>query len=259
MKAKAHKPELGSGVACSTADYVSFEAALRMSADRLRALEEEVNNFVPRTRSEIQEETKTNSNVMFVGCMPLSYEDKKKFFARKMDSHAEAHQQIDGLVGDRLIAEYSVIVVMSAALIEAMINSILQYQLVKADRTGLFEAIDKWTLLQKWEYGPAVTSPTYSFRKAGILGETLRELVEARNAAMHCKGMLRIGAIRHFKGRSIFGPETRDVRPWLKQVANLPFDLHAFIADQLMPSEHMPYLMTGFDAPFPECRRVRVI
>lgn len=230
-----------------------------MSADRLRALEEEVNRFVPRTRTETRKEISLDSNAAFVGHMPLSYDDRMKFFARQLNSEVEARKQIEALVGDRLIAEYSVIVVMSAALIEAMINSILQYQLAKADRTGLFEVIDKWTLLQKWEYGPALTSPTYSFRKAGVLGVTLRELVEARNAAMHCKGMLRIGAIRHFKGRSIFGPETRDVRPWLKQVANLPFDLHAFIADQLMPSEHMPYLMTGFDAPFPECRRVRVI
>lgn len=230
-----------------------------MSADRLRALEEEINTFVPRTRPEIQREINSNSNAVFVGYMPLSYEDRMKFFARQVNSEVEAHRQLEAFVGDRLIAEYSVIVVMSAALIEALINSVLQYQLAKADRTGLFDAMGKWTLLQKWEYGPVLTCPTYSFQKAGVLGETLRELVESRNATMHCKGMLSFGAIQHFKGKSIFGPEARDIRPWLKQIANLPFDLHAFLADQLMPAEQMPYLMTGFDAPFPECRKVRVI
>lgn len=159
--------------------------------------------------------------------------------------------QIRTMIGTRFIAEHAVIVMMSAALAEALINVSMQYLLAKSERAHLFPLFDKWTIMEKWEYGPLLALGTYSFSKSSQTYCILKELVSARNAAMHYKGLLEIEGVQHFKGTSMYKRSIPEQLPWLKKVANLPYSLYLHLLRHFEWGNE-PAIMLGLREPFPD-------
>ncbi len=235
-----------------TAEYDSFEAALLAACERLKSLENEVRDYVPKTREQAIEELNISQPLEGPGFDHISAQDKAAWYELRVEPYLEMKHQIRTLIGNRFIAEHAVIVMMSAALSEALINVSMQYLLAKSRKDHLFQLFDKWTIMEKWEFGPQLAIETYTFPKNSQTYNVLKDLVTARNAAMHYKGLLEIEGITYFKGKSFYKPNVPEQLPWLKKAANLPYALYFHLLQHCLGGGDHPFIMLGLDEPFPE-------
>lgn len=234
-----------------TAEYDSFEAALLAACERLRQLEADVRDYVPKTRAQAIEELKVRQPLDELGFAHVSEQDKADWYELRVEPYLDMGHQIRTLIGTRFIAEHAVIVMMSAALAEALINVSMQYLLAKSGKAHMFPLFDKWAVMEKWEYGPQLALGTYSFSRSSQTYCILKELIAARNAAMHYKGLLEIEGVQHFKSTSMYKRSVREQLPWLKRVANLPYSLHLHLLRHFEWGNE-PSIMLGLHEPFPD-------
>lgn len=67
------------------------------------------------------------------------------------------------------MSAYVAVAVLSHALAEAVINTILGIGLGKSQRADLFEMVERTDLRKKWEAVPKILAPNYTFPKNGSL------------------------------------------------------------------------------------------
>ena len=121
-----------------------------------------------------------------------------------------------------------IVTVLSQALSEAVINTILAIGLANAGSPELFEMLDKAEFKQKWIIGPKVFSPGYSFRAGSSLHETLVRLAKQRNSLAHSKIDLTVGEDKILGGNLFERLPQSDERRWIKRFFSLPYDLMVF-------------------------------
>lgn len=211
----------------TSADYFKIGLALRHACRRLTELEKDTEQFVPETREMVHQRLRESYMSMRRPDDGPTDEDEdlEGFLNEQADALSEHGFQIREFVRERFAAEYTVITTMSAALIEAVINVTLQYGLASTNREDLFHVVDKWTVLEKWQYGPSLFYPAYDLPKDGLLWGLMTELVAVRNATLHYKAEMYLDDTRVFKGTSIHNKSATDQLRWLKRVANLPYAL----------------------------------
>ncbi len=240
------------GTSKFTAEYDSFEAALLAACERLRQLEIEVRDYVPKTREQAIEELKISQPLEGAGFDLWSTKDKASWYERQVELYLDMGYQIRILVGKRFIAEHAVILMMSAALAEALINVSMQYLLAKSGKVHMFPLFDKWSIKEKWEFGPQLAIDTYTFPRTSKTYNVLKELITARNAAIHYEGLLELEGVPYYKGKSFYKPNVPEQLPWLKKVANLPYALYFHLL-QHFQWEDQPSIVLGINEPFPDC------
>jgi len=79
------------------------------------------------------------------------------------------------------------IVLLSSALSEALINSMVATGFIMAGRSELFSLFDRMEIREKWRLGPRLISDTIKVDTGNHLFGRLKELVDLRNAFTHCK------------------------------------------------------------------------
>jgi hypothetical protein len=89
--------------------------------------------------------------------------------------------------GQRVQDAWLVIVLVSAAVVEELINGYLALRCATAEKADLFEDFEKLDLMKKWVVLPGVFVPNYSFPKTGSLYYDLKSLSQTRNALAHPK------------------------------------------------------------------------
>lgn len=215
-----------------SSEYETFEWSLLMACERLRKLESDMRTFTSLTRDQVVAELRSLSYLNEPLARRLKEDEQASYFDKQADFVLNHGLHNHFLYTKRFEAEYAVIVLSSSALIEAIINMTLQFQLAQVNKSTLFDVVDKWNLMEKWEHGLLIVEPTYQLPKGTRMVELLKELISVRNAAAHNKGYLEIDGKRHHAGKPMYRVESDKQMSWLKEIANLPYNLCHFLAEK---------------------------
>jgi len=135
------------------------------------------------------------------------------------------------------MVEFVSVTLLSHALCEAVINSILAIGLANAKSHGLFTLVENAEVKKKWQFGPICFEPTYTLPKDTRLHEGLTGLCRFRNAFTHPKPTIKVNGEEVISGsdgnvRVSFEERTR----WVNRFFELPYELLRHACEQIQNS-----------------------
>lgn len=227
-------------------DYEYLERALRDACIRFHSIEEYLLAFEPLPEEEARKKLREGYGKDIW---------TEEFIEEQVSFFSTPEAQFRHYAGTRFEVEYTTITILSSSLIEALINVSLQLLLSGIDRQDLFTQIDSVDLRTKWREGPKHVDPSYQFPSGTLLDQRLADLQRARNAIVHYKSEVSKDGIQVFEGISISHQREVSAIVWLKQIANLPYELL-----KMLSSHFWNYSIAGLQnrtLPFPNEAMVR--
>ncbi len=213
-----------------SSSYPFLDQALRSRWEIHRALELEMDSFVPRPASDYQPLRAAEVDRLRV----LNPESPLQDLERLVDGYfAPEELQFCNQFDARHMSEYIIITVLAQALAEAMINTILAIGLANAGASELFSLLENAEFKQKWIVGPKAFCGDYSFPIGTAIHETLSILAKQRNSLVHNKVSLSVENDQVLKGSLFQRVGYIGERRWIKRFFSLPYDLMEFAADAL--------------------------
>ncbi|MBL0171537.1 MAG: hypothetical protein IPP90_12535 [Gemmatimonadaceae bacterium] len=217
-----------------SASYTYLDQALRARWDSFRALEREMDSFVPRPADDYQPKRDLELARLRV-LNPDHDPDQLAAFVDKQTEFASSptwqfHERFDA----RHMAEYVTVTVIAQALSEALINAVLAIGLANAGSADLFPLIERAEFKDKWLAGPKSFAPGFEFPKGSALHETLVALSKQRNSLAHHKVQLSVDAEQVLAGSKFERLQLTEERSWFRRYFSLPYDL-AELAHRTLP------------------------
>jgi hypothetical protein len=213
-----------------SADYLYLDQALRLQWRSFSALEAEITSFVPRSRDDYtREETEMSAWVLSMN-PGKSHAEISQYVKSQFDATTLPRMQLYEKFDSRHMAELAIVVVLSHALCEAIINAVLAIGLYKVGNAELFTILEKADLRQKWICAPKAILPSYSFPIDRAIHETLITLIRQRNALVHYKIRLEVDGKRVLDGSPFERHDYCSELRWIRRFYSLPYDLSEFIA-----------------------------
>lgn len=223
----------GYGHSC---EFRHIDRALRSRWASFRQIEDEIRSFVPKTKEQIKSEAGNHRRRVQSDWPFMSPEMIDSMLEEHVDTMSSPTIQLRAQFSDRLSSECVIVVVLSHALCEALINAILAIGLGRSGKEGLFTLLDRAQLLEKWRSGPKAFLSDYSFPSSCAIYETMKRLVRMRNAFVHSKISLSVGGRQILDGSEpewvSFGEELK----WLRRFFSLAYDLSEFAANRSLVS-----------------------
>ena len=181
----------GGGQIGSNLPYL--RASLADHLAEFRILCEEINSFGSITEAEM-DALRTRLFDSWRKLQPDQLESEtEKFVDEQLPYHAADRQRFIARFNRRFIIQAIPITVLSAALAEAVINSVVLVGLTVTDRHDLFAEFDKLDLVDKWKLGPRlfVSAPVIDPGTAEF--GYLKKMKKLRNDILHGKPDVRYG------------------------------------------------------------------
>jgi len=217
----------------ASADYLHIDVALKSLWQPFNDLVAEMDSFAPRPLSDYEDDRRQK------------FDNYKRLNPTKSD--AELTQWVDGEIAfaaservqfsdrfsNRFMTQYVTVALLSHALCEAAINSILAIGLVKRESQELFSVLEAAPVKEKWRVGPKSFFPTYELNPGTALFETLNHLTKRRNALVHNKIHLHIGDKKILEGSKFERMTFQESTRWMRRFFSLPYDLAAHARSQL--------------------------
>ena len=216
-----------------SAHYDHIDDALRAQWPTFTELEQRMAAFVPQPRNHFAPARENEMQRLRTLNPGASDADLSTFVDRQIDVLASPEYQFHENFGQRLMNHHVIVVMLSHALCEAIINAVLAIGLAHAKATDLFPILERTDLGRKWISGPKTFAAEYSFPTGSGLNESLTNLIRQRNALVHQKIDLRIHGQRILKGTSLDWRGYDHQRRWLRRYFSLPYDLSAFATDSI--------------------------
>ncbi|OIR16019.1 hypothetical protein GALL_35230 [mine drainage metagenome] len=210
-----------------TADFEHLAIALKSFWKPFEELQNEMDSFVVRPLSDFEDMIKAKAEKIQKLNPAMSGQDAYEYSKREVSSAVNPGMQFWTQFSDRLMTMYVTVTLLSHALCEAEINTVLTTGLYSHGSIDQFKEIQKKELKEKWLNGPKLYCPTYVLNKGSAVFETLSHLNRQRNAWMHHKVELRAGNEKVTEGSNLQRLSDEDMVRWIKRYFSLPFDLAA--------------------------------
>jgi hypothetical protein len=224
-----------------SAEFRSLDSCLKSRWKPFNFLLDEMNNYKPKTLADYSVDREFEIRRMIPLNPDNTVEEITKFVDHNIEVQVDPKHQFIMKFGFIVKDEYSMVTIISHALCEAAINTILAIGLAKNNSQQLFKILENAGLIDKWCYGPRSFTKDYEFPKGTALYESLKKLVKQRNALVHYKINLEMD------GKKVFHDSAYESEPYLKQISwtkrffSLPYDLVEFI-DSTIPNSNFRFI-----------------
>jgi hypothetical protein len=217
----------------ASADYLHIDVALKSLWQPFNELVTEIDLFVPRPLSDYEAERQQNFKRLRGLNPAATHESLTKMVDDLITFAASEGVQFADHFTDRFMTQYVTVVLLSHALCEAAINSILAMGLVDRGSQELFPVMEKAEVKEKWRVGPKCFFPNYKFDPGIAMFETLSHLTKQRNALVHNKIHLQVGDKTLLEGSKFERRSFQENIRWMRRFFSLPYDLTAHAMNQL--------------------------
>ncbi len=208
-----------------SADYRYLETALQSRWAGFASLAEEIASFKPKAIAEY-EEARQHELLRLQALNPSSTEEELlEIIDGQIRAQAVPDIQFYLRFRDRFMTEYVTVALLSHALCEAAINSVLAIGLAGAGLPALFNVLESASIKDKWLVGPQSFFPAYHLPKGEALCESLDYLCKQRNSLVHYKIELEVEGRKVLAGTKFkIGSFESEVQ-WVLRFFSLPYDL----------------------------------
>lgn len=183
---KAMIPHIGAGHQSSS--HIPFiRSSLNFQIESLKALSVEMEKFEGVSEDEKKELRLKLLDKYAPHNTHLRVEDLEKFVDEQLSYLTESSRAFVRKFSSPYMNLAVPIVLLSSALSDALINSLVATGLIMSGRGELFAVFDRMEIHQKWRLGPKLFSDTINLKTENPLFAQLRDLVELRNAYTHSK------------------------------------------------------------------------
>lgn len=209
-----------------TADYMYIDRALKARLEPLAELEAEVAAFAPQK----VEDLATYRETEFVHLRTLNAEKSDVELYQYIDSQiatfaSSPQLQLHIRFGDRVMAEFITIALLSHALCEASANALLAIGLSLLDRSEHFPRIERKNIIWKWQQGLKEFQADYDLSNSSELFASLLRLTNQRNEFVHYKVKLEISGRQLIRGSNLHRGSLQEHLSWMRRYLSLPYEL----------------------------------
>ena len=225
-----------------SADYRYLETALQSRWASFAALAEEVASFRPKEIADYEDERR-HELLRLQALNPSSTDEELlEVIDGQIQARAAPNIQFYLQFRDRFMTEYVTVALLSHALCEAAVNSVLALGLGGAGLPALFAVLENASIKDKWLVGPQSFCPTYHLPKGEALCESLDYLCKQRNSLVHYKIELEVEGRKVLPGTKFrIGSFESEVQ-WVLRFFSLPYDL-VHHARKNIPKPHIMILL----------------
>lgn len=209
----------------TTAEYKHIDVALKSFWKPFVELTNEIKSFVPQPLSAFEGERNGMSEKLQELNPLMSAEEISEFAKQRISSSYSPDWQSYYRFSDRFMTLQVTITLLSHALCEAVINSLLATGHYEQRTHATFAEIQKSDIKEKWVNGPKGFCPEYDLPKGSALYETLNHLCRQRNSWMHHKSHLHVGEEKIIEGSQLYNLPYKDAERWMRRYFSLPYDL----------------------------------
>jgi len=213
-----------------TYEYKYIDLSLKALWKPFLDLEAEINTFVPRPLTDYEEERR--KKIKYYRDLHPSHTDEMitELADRDITFAALERVQFIDQFENRVMTQHIMVVLLSQALCEAAINTILTIGFKATNNDNCIGLLKTAKIQDKWCIFPKIISSSYEFQTGTGLSETLIHLIRKRNEISHPKIDLKDQG-------SELGEDTRitikeEIR-WMKRFFSLPYDLSEYAELQL--------------------------
>jgi len=235
-----------------SADYNLIESSLKSLWRQYDELQKEVNSFVPKTLSELQIEIGTKLMDSFRKRMPnQSEEEVSKAVERQLLANISPEDQFSNQFWERFSTLQVMVTIISHALCESLINTILATECYAAGKVEQFNRVEQDNLLKKWTSTLKKICPQYELSRNSPIFQTLEFMHKQRNALAHYKVSLEAGDKTILDGSGFQPFSYQEGIHWLRRFFSLPYDL-AENAHGRIQENATPAILAYLRSPIPK-------
>jgi hypothetical protein len=225
--------QAGKGVEMNwTSIHGYFELALNVHRQPFATLKAEMANFKPLPRSHFEVSQTEKDRIRALNPM-MSDAEVIAFFEPRITQMAMEQTQFSRAFSERYMIEKVSVTLLSHALCEATINTILAIGLAHSNTHGLFELLEKTQFIQKWLLGPMCFEPKYILPKDSNLYQGLVILCQFRNEFTHYKPTVHNDGQKVIKGSEKNRVSFDEGMRWIERFFDLPRQLHDHVLNQM--------------------------
>lgn len=208
-----------------SADYSHVEAALKALWLQFQDLISEIQVFTPKVEADF-----SASRLEFLGRLKkLNPESDEASLLKIVDGQMKfeinPRAQFYALFGQKIMGLYVTTAIVSHALVESAINTVLAVGLATRGSADLFSLVERADIKEKWTTAPKLLHPAYSLSKGGALYETLQRLTKERNSYTHHKVEVEVQGKKLLEGSKVDRSDLHAKIEWMRRYFSLPFDL----------------------------------
>lgn len=179
-------PFVGSGFQSSS--HIPFiRSSLSAQAEGLKQLSREMDSFVGISDAEKQELRQKLLTNYGPHNSHLTVTDLESFVDKQVEALTEERHAFMRKFSTPFMNLGVPIVLLSSALAEALINSLVATGLIMSSRSELFPVFDRMEIREKWKLGPKLFMDNINVDHGNHLFGRLKDLVDLRNAFTHSK------------------------------------------------------------------------
>jgi len=235
-----------------SADYNLIESSLKSLWRQYDELEKEVNSFVPKTLPELQIEFGTKLMDSFRKRMPNQPEEEvAKTVERQLLANISPEDQFSNQFSERFSTLQVMVTIISHALCESLINTILAIECYAAGKVEQFNSVEQDNLLKKWTSTLKKICPQYELSRNSPIFQTLEFMHKQRNALAHYKVSLEAGGKSILDGSGFQPFSYQEGTHWLRRFFSLPYDL-AENAHGRIQENATPAILAYLRSPIPK-------
>jgi hypothetical protein len=235
-----------------SADYNLIESSLKSLWRQYDELEKEVNSFVPKTLPELRIEIGTKLMDSFQKRMPnQSEEEIAKAVERQLLANISPEDQFSNQFWERFSTLQVMVTIISHALCESLINTILATECYAAGKVEQFNRVEQDNLLKKWTSTLKKICPQYELSRNSPIFQTLEFMHKQRNALAHYKVSLEVGDKTILDGSGFQPFSYQEGTHWLRRFFSLPYDL-AENAHGRIQENATPAILAYLRSPIPK-------
>lgn len=225
MTGALERPMLTSGIDSTRmkAEFLYIQNSLHEEWSRFLALEQQIRGFKPKPREERLAELAPE-----IGRVERTVEGEASVLKGQLAGYEERVSeagQLREIFAPRFMQHHVVVVILTHALCEGLINAVLAVGLARAAVFDIFSVLEKADFLDKWCRAPKVIAADYHYPNGSAIDESLRRLNSQRNRIVHYKVQLDINDRRIHKGTALEITTFEAELQWLRRFYSLPFDL----------------------------------
>lgn len=141
----------------------------------------------------------------------------------------DRYERVSSKFVGRIMALYTEVTILSAALCEAEINLALEWGCAVTGKPELFTLVDSCKTSEKWLHGPKLFFTDYKFPPGSAEAETLARVFSERNRLMHARATVEVDGKKNERAKKYKVLHLADALMWLPRYFSLPFDLVDFL------------------------------
>ena len=235
-----------------SADYSLIESSLKSLWHQYDELEKEVNSFVPKTLPELRIVIGSKLMDSFRKRMPYqSEEEVAKAVERQLLANISPEDQFFNQFWERFSTLQVMVTIISHALCESLINTILATECYAAGKVEQFNRVEQDNLLKKWTTTLKKICPQYELSRDSTIFQTLEFMHKQRNALAHYKVSLKTNDKTIFDGSGFQPFSYQEGAHWLRRFFSLPYDL-AENAHGRIQENATPAMLAYLRSPIPK-------